>query len=75
MVGALFSELAVIVQAFITLLVTLFTNVVSIFYTAGTEGAAGSLTIVGELFLISAGTGLVMWAVYWIRSLIRIRRG
>lgn len=75
MVSALFAELAVIVQAFITLLVTLFTNVVSIFYTAGTGSDPGSLTIVGELFLISAGTGLVIWAIYWIRSLVRIRRG
>lgn len=75
MVQAIFNVLAEIVQAFTTLLVSMFSSVVSIFYTPGTGNAAGELTIVGTLTLIALGTGLVMWAIYWIRSLIRVRRG
>lgn len=75
MIGAIFDGLVTIITAFVSLLVSLFTQVASIFYTPGAEGASGELTLVGLLMLISIGTGLVMWGIYFIRSLIRIRRG
>lgn len=73
MVGAIFEVLGQIITAFINLLVSLFEAVVSIFYTAGTQGAAGSLTMVGTLALVGLGTGLVIWAFHYIRNLIRVR--
>lgn len=75
MISAIFDGLVTIVTAFVTLLVSLFTQVASVFYTPGTGSDTGQLTLVGTLMLISIGTGLVMWGIYFIRSLIRIRRG
>ena len=75
MITAIFDAITTIVNAFIALLVNLFTQVVSVFYTPGTGSEPGQLTLVGTLMLISLSTGLVMWGIYFIRSLIRIRRG
>ena len=74
MIDQIFSVLGSIAQGFAALLVDLFGAVVSIFYTAptGTE-TVGSLTVVGTLALIGIGTGLVIWAFKFIRSLIRVR--
>ncbi len=74
MVNQIFSVLGEIVQGFAGLVVNLFEAVVSIIYTAPTGSeTTGSLTVVGILMLISLGTGLVIWAFRFIRSLIRIR--
>lgn len=74
MVSAIFSTLGDIVQGFAQLLVSLFSSVVSIFYTAPTGSeTTGSLTIVGTLALIALGSGLVIWAFHYIRNLIRVR--
>lgn len=74
MVTQIFNTLAEIVSGFVELLVSLFENVVKIFYTAPTGSeTTGSLTIVGILALVGLGTGLVIWAFKYIRSLIRIR--
>lgn len=74
MVDQIFSVLGNIAQGFASLLVDLFGAVVSIFYTAPTGSeTVGSLTIVGTLALIGIGTGLVIWAFRFIRSLIRVR--
>lgn len=75
MVSAIFTELTAIAQAFITFLVSMFNGVASLIYTPGEGNAAGSLTTLGTLLLIALGTGLVMWGFYFIRSLIRVRRG
>jgi hypothetical protein len=75
MITAIFDAITTIVNAFVALLVNLFTQVVSVFYTPGANGATGELTLVGTLMLISLSTGLVMWGIYFIRSLIRVRRG
>ena len=37
-----------------------------IFYTPGTDGGAGRLTILGVLMLIGLGIGLVIWAFTYI---------
>lgn len=74
MVNQIFSVLGEIVQGFAGLVVDLFEAVVSIIYTAPTGSeTTGTLTVVGVLMLISLGTGLVIWAFRFIRSLIRIR--
>lgn len=74
MIDQIFSVLGSIAQGFASLLVDLFGAVVSIFYTAPAEGqTVGSLTVVGTLALIGIGTGLVIWAFRFIRSLIRVR--
>lgn len=74
MISALFEELTNIASAFVTFLAGLFESVVSIFWKAGTGSDPGSLTFVGTLMLIAIATGLVMWALYFIKNLIRIRR-
>lgn len=74
MISALFTELTNIASAFVTFLAGLFEDVVSIFWTAGVGENPGSLTFVGTLMLIAIATGLVMWALYFIKNLIRIRR-
>ena len=72
-VSEIFETLGGIVSSFVTMLVSLFDSVVDIFYTPGTDGGAGELTIVGVLMLIGLGTGLVIWAFSYIRRLIRVR--
>ena len=72
MIANIFTELTTIATAFITFLTGLFTSVVEIIYTTGTTPG---FTIVGQLMLMGLATGLVMWALYFIRSLIRVRRG
>jgi len=74
MVEQIFTVLGDIVQGFSGLVVSMFQAVVGIFYTApsGTE-TTGSLTIVGTLSLMALGTGLVIWAIGFIRRLIRVR--
>lgn len=74
MISALFEELTNIASAFVTFLASLFQSVVAIFWTPGTGSDPGSLTFVGTLMLIAIATGLVMWALYFIKNLIRIRR-
>lgn len=73
MVSAIFTELSNIISAFATMLVSLFEAVAGVFYTPGTSGAAGSLTIVGTLTLISVGVAIVMWAFAQIRRMIRVK--
>lgn len=73
LINQLFEALASIVDGFVTMLVSLFNSVVDIFYTAGADGGAGELTIVGTLMLIGLGTGLVIWAFRYVRRLIQVR--
>ena len=75
MVNAIFQTLTDIASAFVTLLTNIFTGVVTLIYTAPSGNDPGGLTVLGTLLLISMATGLVMWAFYFIRSLIRVRRG
>lgn len=75
MVSAIFSEIAEIIQSFVTCLGSLFTGVAGLIYTPGTGSDPGQLTVLGTLMLIALSTGLVLWGFYFIRSLIRVRRG
>lgn len=74
-VQAIFEALSSIVTSFVTMLTGLFQNVVNLIWTPGSGGESGSLTVLGVFMLIGLATGLVLWAFYFIRSLIRIRRG
>lgn len=77
MVEQIFETLGQIATGFANLLVSLFESVVSIFYVpasgTGSDAVAAHLTIVGILMLVGLGTGLVIWAFKYIRSLIRVR--
>lgn len=70
MITELFKQLSEIVTAFVKVITDLFGSVVGIFYTAGQGEQPGSLTVVGTLSLIALGTGLVIWAFYFIKRLI-----
>lgn len=73
MVSSIFEILGDIVTNFSGLLVELFTAIVSVFFTPGTDGAPGELTIIGVLTLISVGVSLVIWAFNFFRRLLRFR--
>lgn len=75
MIQGIFDAITSIVNAFVGVLTNLFEKVVALIWTPGTGNDPGSLTVVGTLLLIALGTGLVMWGFYFIRSLIRVRRG
>ena len=73
MVESIFTALGSIVEQFVTLIVSIFSNVVDVFYTPAVGEGAGSLTIVGILLLISLGSGLVIWGFNFIRNLIKVK--
>lgn len=75
MVNAIFQALSDIATSFVSTLGSVFTQVTSLIWTPGNGSDPGSLTVLGTLLLIAMGTGLVLWAFYFIRSLIRVRRG
>lgn len=75
MVSSIFTTISEIIQAFVTCLGSLFTGVAGLIYTPGSGSDAGQLTVLGTLLLIALATGLVMWGFYFVRSLIRVRRG
>lgn len=70
MISQIFGQLSDIVKAFVSVVTDLFGSVVNIFYTPGAGETPGSLTVVGTLSLIALGTGLVIWAFYFIKRLI-----
>ena len=73
MITSIFEKLGGIITSFVSMLVSLFQEVVKIFYIAGSGSTPGELTVVGELALIGLGTSLVIWAFHYIRSLIRVK--
>lgn len=75
MVSAIFTQLETIISSFATTLVSLFGDVVKIFYTAPSgSNTTGELTIVGILALMGLGTGLVIWAFNFVRRLLELRQ-
>lgn len=74
MINAIFEALTEIAQAFISTLTSIFSNIGTLIYTPGSGSDPGSLTVLGTLLLVALGTGLVMWAFYFIRGLIRVRK-
>lgn len=73
MVSAFFEELTNIASSFVTFLVSLFQSVVGLFWTPGTGDNPGSLTVIGTFMLIGIATGLVIWAFYFIKNMVRIK--
>lgn len=73
MISAIFNEISAIITSFVDLIVSLFTNVVTIFYTPASGSDPAQLTVVGSLMLIGLATGLVLWGFHYVRSLIRVR--
>ena len=72
-VSGIFTTLGLIVTQFVTLMTSIFSSVVDIFYTPGAGEVPGELTIVGVLLLISLGSGLVIWGFNFIRNLIKVK--
>lgn len=70
-VETIFNVLTIIVEGFFGVLGTLFNSVISIFWTAGTEGTGGSLTFLGIVLIIGAGTPLVFWGLRWVVNLFK----
>lgn len=71
-IAPIFSVIAETIEKFADCIKDVFSNVVSLFYTAPTtSGGTGSMTVLGVLLLIAVGTGLVMWAFRTIRGLVR----
>lgn len=73
-VQGIFQTLTSIAQSFVTMLTGVFQNVVNLIWTPGTGSEGGSLTVLGVFLLIGLATGIVLWAFYFIRSLIRVHR-
>ena len=69
-VTSIFETLAEIAESFGTLLVSLFDNVVQLFWTPAAEGTGGELTVLGVFLLIGMATGLFIWAFNYIKRLI-----
>lgn len=70
-IDGIFSALQNIATAFVSFLTDVFTKVVGLIW----DDTNHALTVLGTLLLIAMGTGLVLWAFYFIRNLIRVRRG
>ena len=72
MISDIFSTIGQAVTAFANQLASAITSITALFYTPGESGAAGQMTFLGTLLLIAAGVGLVYWAFYVVRNLLRI---
>lgn len=71
-ITSMFETLSEIAAGFSTFLVSLFENVVQLFWTEGEGGTGGQLTLIGTFLLIGMAVGLFMWAFRYIKGLIRI---
>lgn len=60
------------VTAFISVVASGITSIVSIFYTPAAGETPGGFTFIGTLLLIGAGVGLVYWVFYLIMKLCRV---
>ena len=59
------------VSGFIGFLSNMLQSVVSLFYTAGAEGAAGTLTDFGVLAAAALGIGFIFMGLRWITKLLK----
>lgn len=73
MLSQIFETLSQGASSFITFFKTLLENVITIFYTAGAEGAAGTLTDVGILTIVGVSVSFVLFGLRWITKLIKLR--
>lgn len=70
----IFPAVGDIVEGFISMLSSALNGVVSIFYTAGVDGAAGSLTVLGWFVLIPVAASLVYWGIgLFVRLINKLR--
>lgn len=71
MLSAWLSGLGSGVTGFIDFLKSMLTSVVSLFYTAGEQGAAGTLTDFGILAAAAMGIGFIFMGLRWITKLLK----
>ena len=68
MVVKIFDTIGEVVTNYVTILITMFQNVVGIFW----DGEANTMTLVGILLLIGIGIGIVKWAFNFVTNLVRL---
>lgn len=73
MITDLFDALGNIATDFGSFMVKIFGAVSEIIYTPGAGEAPGSLTIVGYFLLIGLVAGVLIWALRWVLSLIKLK--
>lgn len=71
MLDSIFEALGTIVEGFLTVLSSLFSNVVDIFWIAPQADVAGGFTFLGYILLIGVGSPLVFWGINWVIGLFR----
>lgn len=59
------------VSGFISFLSDMLQSVVSLFYTPGAEGAAGTLTDFGVMAAAALGIGFIFMGLRWITKLLK----
>lgn len=69
MIDAIVGAITDWVDAFITLIVDVFTNLTPIFWTPGVSPDPGELTLVGVLALMSVAVGLIYLGLRFIMGL------
>jgi len=74
MIASILDALVTIGSSVTDWLVQIFNSIVAIFYTAGVDGAEGSLTLIGVFALIALVLGVVFVVIKWISSFISLRR-
>lgn len=72
MVSEIFEVIGDAISGLITDLTSAVTSITAMFYTPGTNGAAGEFTFLGILLLVGAGAGIVFWVVYLIKNAIQV---
>lgn len=72
MVGNIFETIGEVVTEYVSVVTSMFGGIIDVFYTAGTDGGAGSLTLLGTLLLIGIGIGIVKWGFNLVYRLVRL---
>lgn len=71
MLSAWLEGLGAGVSGFVGFLQNMLTAVVSLFYTPGAQGAAGTLTDFGVLAAAALGIGFIFMGLRWITKLLK----
>lgn len=71
MLSAWLQGLGAGVSGFVSFLQSMLTAVVSLFYTAGEQGAPGTLTDFGVLAAAALGIGFIFMGLRWITKLLK----
>jgi hypothetical protein len=70
MIATIFETVTQAISGFVGSLTSAVSSIAALFYTPGTDGAAGQMTFLGTLVLIGVGVGIVYWVFRLIRGLI-----